>query len=94
MKFIIKHKSVNEAFIPYAAIENNIDFFRIKSKKHVVFTDNSEKEVTDINEFKICSDTGEKLCKELYNMSWHKFLKLWNEDLDIDSLYFVHIKFK
>lgn len=93
-KHNIKHDPSKEVFVPLIAIENNIDFMMSKSKRLVIFTDGTEKEVKEWEEVNILSDEGKELASRIYGISWHKFLEVWYSKCYFDSLSFLWIKFK
>lgn len=94
IKHNIQHQPSEELFVPLIAVENNIDFLTSKSKKLVIFTDVTEKEVKEWKEINILSGEGKQLVSRIYGISWHKFLEVWYSKCYFDSLSFLYINFK
>jgi len=92
-KYIVRHDPSNELVIPLSALTNNIDFLLSKSKKSVIFSDGTEKEVKEYREINILSEEGKDIIKRIYNISWYKFIEVWYKKNSFESLSFLWIKF-
>lgn len=89
----IAHRYSEEAFVPFASIEDSYALFREKVLR-LECSCNTEASIVQYREIHILSEDAQDLISRLYNMSVLDFMKLWYNKLDgaIDSMSFLYLQ--
>ena len=95
MIYKIAHTFQPEIFLPWAAIDRNIDFSRSQSGQPVRMSDSTYAEVLSVREVHVLSTDADSISRRLYGVSALTLLTEWYKRLPImTDLFFCHITLK
>lgn len=91
--FKIRHKYKRHIFVPYVAIEDNLDFFKVYARDkicHIITSDGIECDATNVKE--CCIIDAANTIIQIYSVSAWDYIKLWKKAFPyMDSLTFVEM---
>lgn len=91
MTHIINHTFKEVMFVPCVAVTENI-FLEAGDK--VITSDGIPSTIKRFERVHICSENAEWICREYYKMGVWDFVKRWNRNLEVSSMWFLFIELK
>ena len=92
MTHIINHTyKTHGILVPYVAVTSNIEIY-VGDK--AITSDGVPCTIKKIEHIHICSEKAEWICREYYKISVWDFVKKWNRNLEVSSMWFLFIELK
>lgn len=91
MTHIINHTFKEVIFVPYVAVTENL-FLEVGNK--AITSDGIPSTIKRFERIHVCSESAEWICREYYKMGVWDFIKRWNKNLEVSSMWFLFIGLK
>lgn len=92
MTHIINHTyKPHGILVPYVAIRGNIELY-VGDK--AITSDGVPCTIKRIEHIHICSENAEWICREYYKIDVWDFVKRWNRNMEVSSMWFLFIELK
>lgn len=92
MTHIINHSYRNHGIlVPSVAVTDNI-FIKVGDK--AITSDGTPCTIKRLEHIHICSENAEWICREYYKIGVWDFVKKWNRNLEVSSMWFLFIELK